>query len=295
MKSKYSERDSPFFRLKSKDKLAKLLFISPQKLRVLSDGRDLYHQFTKRKKNGTLRKISAPRPDLKKVQKRIANLLQRIKTPDYLFAPVSGRSYVDNAARHIGVSAVHLLDIDDFFPSCSAHKVVWFFKKRMECSDDVAVVLKNIVSREGSLPQGSPCSPILAYLCYVEMWSEIEEAAKRHNCRLSVYVDDLTISGDIVPGQLVWEAKQALRRHGHNFSAEKERSKFKCPVEITGVIVARDRMLVPNRQHKNIVDTKKRLASEKRPELRIKIQNELKGRTAQINQIKSHPKQPSLN
>lgn len=288
----YSERDSPFFRLRSKSKLAKLLFINPEKLKELSRGADLYHSFQKPKKNGKLRMISAPRGDLKKVQKRIADLLQRIKAPDYLFAPVPGRSYVDNAAVHIGATAAHLLDIEDFFPSCTANKVVWFFRKRMECSDDVAVILKNIVTRDGSLPQGSPCSPILAYFCYVDMWTEIDEAVQRHNSRHSVYADDLTISGDVVPGQLVWETKAAIRKHGHICSAEKERGKIRRPVEITGVIVVGDRMVVPNRQHKSIVEAKAKLTIEKRLGARTKIQNELRGRTAQVNQIKRHPKQP---
>jgi hypothetical protein len=271
------------------------LFIGERKLKELSGDAKLYYSFSKKKKNGKLRTIDAPRDDLKKVQKRIADLLQRIKAPSYLFAPVPGRSYVDNAAVHIGAPSVHLLDIEDFFPSCKGNKVVWFFKKRMECSEDIAVILKNIVTHMDALPQGSPCSPILAYLCYVDMWTEIANAAQRHNCRLSVYADDLTISGNVVPGQLVWEVKSIFRKHGHAFSAEKERSKIKRPVEITGVIVANNSMSIPNRQHKSIVEAKSKLVAEKRLEVRGKIRNEISGRTAQINQIKRHPRQPAQN
>lgn len=93
----YAEHDSPFFRLRSRAKLAKLLHVSRPKLESLARTQGLYHQFEKPKASGGVRLINAPRADLKAVQARIANLLHRIAPPDYLFAPVSGRSYVDNA------------------------------------------------------------------------------------------------------------------------------------------------------------------------------------------------------
>lgn len=120
----HGERDSQFFRLQSKAKLASLLFISLEKLKALASADDLYFDFEKPKASGGVREISAPRDDLKAVQSRIADLLQRIAPPDYLFAPVAGRSYVDNAAQHVGATSVRLLDIEDFFPSCTANKVI---------------------------------------------------------------------------------------------------------------------------------------------------------------------------
>lgn len=135
---KYTLRDSPFFRLRSKAKLAQLLQISPAKLKKLSTLERGYVCFTKPKKKGGVREISAPIPPLKAAQSRIAILLSRVAPPDYLFAPVAGRSYVDNAARHIGARSVHLLDIEDFFPSCSINKIIWFFRNRMECAPDIA-------------------------------------------------------------------------------------------------------------------------------------------------------------
>ena len=111
----HGEQDSPFYKLRSKAKLANLLFLDVDKLKHLADSEDLYFDFRKKKRSGGFRPISAPRADLKIVQKRIADLLQRITPPDYLFAPVSGRSYVDNATRHLGANSVRSLDIKDFF------------------------------------------------------------------------------------------------------------------------------------------------------------------------------------
>ncbi|MEO9604392.1 MAG: RNA-directed DNA polymerase, partial [Lentilitoribacter sp.] len=88
-----------------------------------------------------MRDINAPIKPLKDVQTRIAVLLSRIAPPDYLFAPVADRSYVDNAAVHRGARSVRLLDIEDFFPSCTINKAIWFFRRGMECAPDVAVIL----------------------------------------------------------------------------------------------------------------------------------------------------------
>ena len=131
---RYAEHDSPFFQLRSRAKLAKLLHVSRPKLESLARAEGLYHQFEKPKASGGVRIINAPRADLKAVQARIADLLHRIAPPDYLFAPVAGRSYVDNAAAHLGAKGVRLLDIEDFFPSCNANKAIWYFRRRMQTS-----------------------------------------------------------------------------------------------------------------------------------------------------------------
>lgn len=281
----YPERDSPFFRLRSKSKLAELLYSSIGRLKKLAQADDLYTDFSKPKSNGGTRQISAPRDDLKEIQSRIAEILQRITPPDYLFAPVSGRSYVDNAARHVGSDSVRLLDIKDFFPNCMGNKVIWFFTKRMECSIDVATILCGIVTRNNSLPQGSPCSPILAFLTYIDMWEEIERIVDENDCKLSVYADDLTISGRTVPERAIWEIKKALHKHGHRYQVGKERSKHLKPAEITGVILHKDRLLAPNRQHEKLQATRRELAKAQTSKRRQSLQAQLKGRIAQIRQI----------
>ena len=286
----YGKQDSPFYKLKTKKKLAKLLRISVEKLKFLAASEKLYFEFPKKKSDGGSRLISAPRDDLKKVQKRIADLLQRIAPPDYLFAPVSGRSYVDNAAHHLGADSVVVLDIEDFFPNCTANKVIWFFLKQMECSPDVAAILRGIVTRRDSLPQGSPCSPILAYLCYLEMWEEIKHLVNENGCRLSIYADNLTVSGDVVPEKLIWDIKKTLQKHGHKHKPNKEQRRFKKPVKITGVTLNGDKLLAPNRQHQKLHEVHKKFNATPSTEHRKKLKAEIKGREAQFRQITEHTK-----
>lgn len=283
----YSLRDSPFFRLRSKAKLASLLYVSREKLETLSVGEHRYFEFTKPKKSGGVRKISAPNAPLKAVQSRIADLLRRVTPPDYLFAPVPGRSYADNAAFHVGARSIRLLDIEDFFPSCTAKKAIWFFRTRMECSDDVAVILASIVTFNGALPQGSPCSPILAYLCYVDMWGEIAKLVEDCGCKLSVYADDLTISGVSVPEAQIWEIKKTLYRHGHRYARSKERSVRDKSVEVTGVVLLRSGVVAPNRQHAKIAKVREEITRTTSADHRKALENQLRGRLAQVGQIAS--------
>ena len=234
-----------------------------------------------------MRDISAPIPPLKSVQARIANLLSRISSPDYLFAPVKGRSYVDNAARHIGAQSVRLLDIQDFFPNCTIKKVIWFFRKRMECSPDVAVILARIATENGFLPQGSPCSPVLAYFAYIDMWEEIAARVSSDGCRLSVYADDLTISGNAVPEAMIWDIKRLLHKHDHRYAANKERARRSRPAEITGVILTREGIAPPNRQRQKIYRVRNELRHATSSAQVMKLQAQLCGRLAQVHQIQT--------
>lgn len=287
LKSKYTLRDSAFFRLRTKAKLADVLQISQTKLKRLTKLENGYYAFQKPKRDGTMRDISAPIPPLKMVQARIADLLRRVAPPDYLFAPVEGRSYVDNAAQHIGSRNFRLLDIEDFFPSCTFNKVLWFFRTWMECSPDVAYILSKIATENDVLPQGSPCSPILAYFAYIDMWTEIDECARIDDCRLSVYADDLTLSGDTVHERVIWDIKVILYRHGHKYAKHKERSRRDRSVEVTGVMLTRYGVTAPNRQRRKIMELRDDIGKAKASLQKEKMEAQLRGRLAQLGQIQA--------
>ena len=282
----YEEYESPFFRLRSQKKLANLLFASLSTVQIMARSDECYSDFETPKAAGGFRTISAPNSHLKSIQRRIADLLQRISPPNYLFSPVAGRSYVDNAAIHKGATAIHTLDIQDFFPNCTANRVIWFFHKRMHCSIDVAAIIRGLVTKDGSLPQGSPCSPILSFLCYVDMWDEIATLVTHANCKMSVYLDDVTVSGLKVPKTLIWDIKKVLTKHGHAHNKQKERSKYLNPVEITGVIVRDEELQAPNRQHRAIHVLRRDLKLGRNSIGGVAhMKQQLCGRESQISQI----------
>jgi Reverse transcriptase (RNA-dependent DNA polymerase) len=280
--------NSCLYGLTSANKLATLLYSSLDGLNALAQTEKRYRCWTEKKKSGGERHIEAPDENLKKVQRRIADLLQRISPPDYLMAPVRKRSYVDNAATHIGAKAFCLLDIEDFFPSCTDKKVFWFFNKRMNCAPHVAALLTKLVTFRGHLPQGSPCSPILAFLAYSEMWDEIHAVVIKSGCSLSVYADDITVSGNTVYGRDVWQIKKILFRHGHRYSRRKERHIVDKPADITGVIVTADTLLLPNRQHQKIFDLERMQQLVSSRVQKDKLARQLRGRYAQASQIQNY-------
>ena len=284
----YPLDQSCLYKLNSRKRLAKYLFLSISALEELAKTGDRYRSWDEKKKSGGTRRIEAPHDNLKAVQKRIATLLQSIDPPNYLMAPVGGRSYVDNAAIHVGAKAFRLLDIENFFPSCTDKRVFWFFNKFMKCSPDVSALITKLVTYNGHLPQGSPCSPILAYFSYADMWEEINSIVSNSMCTLSIYADDITISGDVVYEKDVWAVKSCLHRFGHKYHTEKERSLIGRAADITGVIVAYDELRLPNRQHKKInIAQKAYQNAASRPE-KESLKRQLLGRYAQANQITKH-------
>jgi retron-type reverse transcriptase len=287
----YPLDQSPFYRMGNHRKLAELLHVSQQALKRLTNSADMYRCWDEPKKNGGTRRIEAPPENLKTVQRRISDLLQRITPPPYLMAPVKRRSYVHNAAAHIGARAFRLLDIEDFFPSCTDKRVFWFFKKKMGCSVDIADTLTKLVTLNGRLPQGSPCSPILAYFAYCDMWERIGDIVAAASCTLSIYADDITISGEVVYERDVWAIKQALHRAGHRYSRKKERSIVGKAADITGVIVKGDDLLLPNRQHRELANVRKQRQYADHQNERTVLDRKLRGRIAQANQIMKHLEQ----
>lgn len=291
-KSSHALDQSCLYRRSNKRKLAKILHLSLKGLEALAQTDNRYQSWEEDKKSGGKRRIDAPHDNLKKAQKRISDLLQRITPPDYLMAPVKRRSYVSNAATHVGARAFRLLDIEDFFPSCTDKRVYWFFHTYLGCSPDVAALLTKLTTYKGHLPQGSPCSPILAYFAYVDMWEEINEIAKASNCKLSIYADDITLSGDVVYERDVWNIKKCLFRFGHRYSERKERSLIDKPADITGVIVSGSELLLPNRQHKELARVKREFDRAKSGRERAYLSRQIRGRNSQAGQITNHLQRP---
>jgi hypothetical protein len=291
---------SALFNVRTRKRLAEVLLCSPAHLKAVCDVAIRYKKRWKPKDSDTApwlkqpppaeqaanyRPIDIPIDPLKKLQARIANLLSRIAPPEFLCSPVKGVSYVDNAKRHINNNAFWLLDIADYFPSCSSNRVAWFFNTVMKCAPDVTAVLVSLVTENDSLPQGSPSSPILAYFSNKKMWDDVARAVASSGCTLSVYADDITLSGTMVPGALVWQVKQIIVKNGFKLKREKEVSLTGSPADITGVIVRDGTLKLPNRQLKKIAEIKKLHRSATNGRLAIKLENQLKGRLAQRRQI----------
>jgi hypothetical protein len=244
---------SALYRIRRCKDLCRILQISPTDLPLLS-GQTLYLTRDIVTEKGKARHTETPIRRLRRVHERLAGLLMAIEPPDFLFFPAKGRSQIDNAARHRFGKVICTLDIKDYFPSAPPSKVAWFFGNTMKCAPDVSAILAKLTTKDGHIPTGSPLSSILAFYAYFDMWSEIATIASRNAYVISLYGDDLTISGEDVRGEIVWNMKQAIHRAGLRY--HKEHVYRGMPAMVTGIVIDGGALMIPHRQHRKIHDVR---------------------------------------
>lgn len=283
----YPLESSPFYMLQRKRDLADLLFTSVKALEGMTDKSVPHYEYWEEEKpDGSMRPLCRPHEGLDKAQSRVAYLLACIETPGYVHAPVPKKNYVTNAAAHRGSNSFCLMDIESFYPSCREEKVLAFFKHRLKCSPDVAVILARLSCDNGSLPQGSSSSPILSYWAYSEMWDAIFKIANDARNTFTLYVDDLTISGQVVLKNTIWKIQKQIHKHGLRIKVKKTRWIVNKPADVTGAIVGQQGLRLPNRQHLKLSRAKSDLS--KPGGNRKKKTNVLQGRKAQAAQVVNH-------
>lgn len=284
---KYALNQSPLYKLQSRKRLAELLhldFRAAGQLAKASHG--LYRCWDDTNEKGKTRHIENPRPKLKQTQRRIVELLNRISTPGFLTCPVKGMSYIANAACHRGATEVRNLDISSYFTSSHSRRVYWFFSKVMLCSQDVAGMLTALSTFSGHLPTGSPLSPILAFYAHFDMWCEIAELVRGSGCTLTVYMDDITISGSRVPELLIWQIKKVIHTAGLRTKRTKEKHYRNGKGGlVTGVFLKGEKLLIPNAQHQKAHLLRRQLMRDLDQQARENLISRLRSSVAQQRQI----------
>jgi len=153
-----------------------------------------YREFSIPKRAGGQRRILAPEPELKALQRRIhRRLLARLPVHPAATGFRRGESIVTHARRHQGQAAVIRLDLRDFFPSTSAKRVEQYFRA-IGWNRQAAALLIKLCTVDGGLPQGAPTSPVLSNLLNYRLDACIAAYAKRVNVIYSRYADDITLS-----------------------------------------------------------------------------------------------------
>lgn len=176
--------------------------------------------------------------------------------PDWLISGEKGKCYIDNGKIHLNGRFLLTMDIRKFYDNCSREPVYQFFVQKMRTAPDVAQVLTNIVTFETGIPTGCPTSQMIAFYAYMDMFMEINEAAKRRNCQFSLYVDDMTFSSSepFDPQQLGREVNLILRKHGHKPKYSKMKYYSANDYKpVTGTIITPEQKLVtPNKLQETI-------------------------------------------
>lgn len=161
----------------------------------------LYTTYKRRKRNGKLRTITAPAEELKTLQAKFNDYLYSQYKPffderAYITGFVPERNIVSNANMHLNKEWLINIDLKDFFPSILDHLVISYVLKDLPVWKDLSVEqLRNLVIYEGALPQGSPCSPMIANIVASHLIDEaIVSAAKENGYDYTRYADDITLS-----------------------------------------------------------------------------------------------------
>lgn len=151
-------------------------------------------------KNGTnkWRHIDNPDYSLKNIQKRILkNILNKglHHLPNEMTGGISGKSVVENAKIHVKKDCIGIIDIKDCFPNTKHLRIYNIWRDFFGCGEKTVGILTQLTTFQDRLPQGAPTSPFLCNLSLISIFREIELYTKKHSLNLSIFVDDITISG----------------------------------------------------------------------------------------------------
>jgi len=250
---RYSFETSPWVQNINQSDLATLLEIKKDKLEALIDHKDYWIIRRTELIGKKMRALAYPKGKLRTVHERLKYHLNKIKQPVYLYSPRKGRSQRDNALAHQAQIQYLSIDIKQFYPSTSGEHIFRWAHHVAGMKADVAGMLTRLVTIDERMPFGSPLSPILTTLIHRPMFDQIYEACRLRGLRMTLWVDDLTISGKFTPGELVKQIRDIIRSNGLKSHKIKFRTGAK-PVVITGLPVSASGVSAPRAVHQRIQD-----------------------------------------
>lgn len=226
-------------------KIEDLLEFDRRSLVLLAEQAGRYYKpFDRRKLSGQgkWRHIDNPQDDLKAIQKRIQQrLLLHLSFPDTIVGGIRKRSTIDHAKFHLRKPCVVTLDIKGCFPSISNERVFRVFQNSLNASPQIARILTQLTTFQHRLPQGAPTSPTIANLALLPLHNDLLRLAEQSDLDLSIYVDDIALSGDnAVVVKVIESACDLIRKHGFRVSWSKLNvQSISRPQTITGLNVNR--------------------------------------------------------
>jgi len=246
----YDIERSPFAQKPTQRDIASLVGETRDDLRRLVNYKEhfIVRRQTQANKKGKVRDLAYPVSRLRRVHERLKFHFNKIKQPKYLFSPRKNRGQRDNAALHLDQHQYLTLDLKQFYPSTTENMVWSFYRNSLGMYDDVAGLLTHLCTVDGAVSFGSPFTPVLCTMIHRPMFDEIEAICAERGLRTSLWVDDLTISGRFVPGEVLSRIREVVRASGLKSHRIKYRTGNR-PVFITGIGVVGSNLVAPNALH----------------------------------------------
>lgn len=297
--------------------LAEFLGLEYKELRFLVYHRDVvtvdhYHRYSIPKKKNGMRNIAAPKPLLKKVQRKILDdMLCKIEITDNAHGFIQGKSVVSSANSHIKSPNLLInIDLENFFPTITFERVRGMFKgfgysgyvssmlamictycERMEM--EIKGEKKFIKTSERILPQGSPASPMITNILCKRLDTRINGLSLKYGFTYTRYADDMSFSlkenGDKIEiGHFFGCLVKIVNEEGFNINTKKTKFLRKNNRQsVTGVVINNDEIGVTKKWVKTlraIVHNADKL-KEQGQSIPQNTINEIKGRISWLKSV----------
>jgi RNA-directed DNA polymerase len=234
------------FAINNKAQLAKLLAVAPQEIDyVLRKLACFYRPSKIKKRDGSFRKLLAPRGKLKLLQSKIkSHVLDKVTLLECVHGGVRHRSVVSNALPHIHKAVVFAVDLKDFFPHVNPDKVCRIFRA-LGFGEECALILTKPTTWEYQLPQGTPTSTALANLSLLRADWRLLTLASKYGFSYTRYVDDLTLSGESRLLNFRQLIPRIVESEGFSIKAEKTVTMLMGERQVVTRMVVNDKLNMP--------------------------------------------------
>ena len=228
-----------------------------------------YKNFDIPKKSGGVRRISAPKGNLKWIQLALKIwITARYEPNEVSMGFVRGRSITENASQHCGKRYVFNIDLNNFFPSITFEMVrnrltaAPFSLDSFMASRIAYLCCEKKITRSKKkapfyvLPQGAPTSPVLSNIVCERLDEKLGSLARHYGLIYTRYADDVTFSSnhDVYRDGSSFRHKltDILDDEGFSINPKKTRLQSRRErQEVTGIVV-NDRINVCRGYMKNI-------------------------------------------
>ena len=249
--SRYPLERSPLNRVDSIHTLAKLVGLSVEDFRAAAREPTFNTFDTVPDEGKSARHVQEPTQLSLTLHYHFARLLDRIQRPDFLHSATKRRSHVTNAQAHSAKVAIFCTDISKFYENTTQAHVKSFLLD-LGWAPDLARMMSFALCADGHLPTGSAVSPILSYFAHRHAFDAIATLCQSAGVTMTLYVDDVTISGEHATKTLLYRIKAILTRCG--LKTHKERWSQSGTMVVTGAVPSLDGLRLRNKHRLSLMN-----------------------------------------